>query len=418
MRNFLSGLLAATVLVAGAAAAQSAPTPTPAQQQHATQLLESAPLADGHNDWAFALRLAYGAEGAKTAPLDIPAAVTFPDGTRLSGQTSIPWLRAGHVGIQLWSVFVPARLAPAEAVRQSFEQIAIANSFASRDPAVFRMVTTAAAARAAWQHGQIAGLLAMEGAHQVADDIATLRRAYAAGVRSLTLAHSRPTQLFDSATAPPRWHGMAPKGAAFIAEMNRLGMLVDLAHVSPEVMTQVLDVTRAPVIFSHSSAKALTNHPRNVPDAVLRRLRQNGGIVMVAFVPAFVDQARADWERARAEAGAGLADDAARKAARDAFDASHPRPVSTLAMVADHIDHIAQVAGHAHVGIGSDYDGVTDMPAGLENVSRYPALFAELVRRGWSDADLQRLAGGNFLRVLTQVEAVAARLQQQAATQP
>lgn len=412
-------LLAGALLAASLAAAQAqAAAPTAAQQAHATQLLQAAPLVDGHNDWAFALRLADGPDGARTASLDQPAAITLADGTRLTGQTSVPWLKAGRVGIQLWSVFVPARLAPDEAVRQSFEQIAIVRSFARRDPALFRMVTTAAEARAAWRQGQIAGLLAMEGAHQVADDIPTLRRAYAAGVRSLTLAHSRPTALFDSATAPPRWHGMAPAGAAFIAEMNRLGMLVDLAHVSPDVMNQVLDVTRAPVIFSHSSARALTDHPRNVPDEVLRRLRANGGVVMVTFVPAFIDQARADWERARDAAVAGITGADARAAALARHDAAHPRPVSTLQMVADHIDHVARVAGHAHVGIGSDYDGTTDMPAGLENVSCYPALFAELVRRGWSDADLRQLAGGNFLRVLEQVETVAARLPQSADPRP
>lgn len=414
MRNLLRAavVLAATAGLAAANAQTGAQTPAADPLAHAKALLRAAPLIDGHNDWAFALRLAYGPQGALTADLDHPASATLPDGTKLSGQTSMPWLEQGLLGGQLWSVFVPTRLAPAEAVRQSFEEIAIVRSFVARNPAHLQLVTTAAEAEQAWRNGRIFGLLAMEGAHQVADDIPTLRRAYAAGVRSLTLAHSQPNSLFDSATAPPRWHGMAPGGAAFIAEMNRLGILVDLAHVSVDVMNQALDVTRAPVIISHSAAKALTNHPRNVPDEVLKRLRSNGGVIMVAFVPAFIDQARADWEAARGKALAGISDPAARSAAARQFDAANPRPVTTLAMVADHIDHIARVAGHAHVGIGSDYDGVTDMPQGLENVSHYPDLFAELVRRGWTDADLKLLAGGNFLRVLRATEAVAARLQQ------
>jgi membrane dipeptidase len=225
----------------------------------------------------------------------------------------------------------------------------------------------------------------------------------------MTLSHSRPTLLFDSATADPRHNGMAPAAREIIAEMNRLGVLVDLSHVSPAVMHQVLDITKAPVIFSHSSAKAVTNHPRNVPDDVLQRLKANGGIVMITFVPAFIDQRRADWQlrrdAQRLVAGQGEAGAAAMKA----WDEANPRPMSTLAQVADHIDHAAHIAGPDHIGIGGDYDGIPDLPKGLENVSTYPALFAELARRGWTDENLRKLAGENFLRVMRANEAVAQR---------
>lgn len=406
MRKILFSLLLATATATVARPAAAPETP----EARAQRVLGEAPLTDGHNDWPFALRSAYGIEGAKTADLDRPASITRPDGTVMTGHTSVPWLRQGRLGIQLWSVFVPADLPPAEAVKMTFEQIDIAKSFPARRPDAFTFVTTAAQAEKAWKSGRIASFVAMEGAHQVADDIATLHRAYAAGARSMTLAHSRPTALFDSATAPPRHNGMAPGGAAMIAEMNRMGMLVDLSHVSPAVMHAVLDVTKAPVIFSHSGAKALTNHPRDVPDDVLVRVKQNGGLVMATFVPAFVNQALLDWQAKRDGAQREAGTTAGTAEHMKAWDAANPRPVTTLAMVADHIDHIARVAGHDHVGIGGDFDGVPELPVGLENVSKYPALFAELVRRGWSDADLRKLAGENFLRVLKANEAVAKKL--------
>jgi membrane dipeptidase len=392
-----------------ASAPQAAPAQTP--EQRAERVLATVPLADGHNDWPYALRMAFGVEGALKADLTQPAigqsASMFATGGVTRGHTSIPLIRKGRLGLQLWSVYVPASLAPDEAVKQTFEQIEIARSFAIRHPEAFANVTTADEAERAWKAGRLPGILALEGAHQVADDIAVLRRAHAAGVRSMTLSHSQPTRLFDSATADPRHNGIATGAAEMIAEMNRLGVLVDLSHVSPTVMNAVLDITRAPVIFSHSSAKAVTNHPRNVPDDVLKRLKANGGIVMITFVPAFIDQARADWQTRR-QAQQLVAGQGAEGAARiEAWDAENPRPVSTLAMVADHIDHAAKVAGHDHVGLGGDFDGVPDLPVGLGDVSTYPALFAELARRGWSDADLRKLAGLNFLRVLRANEKVA-----------
>jgi membrane dipeptidase len=405
-----SALLAAAFAPACAQAAGPAPTP----EKRVDRLLQSVPLADGHNDWPYALRQAHGVEGALTADLHKPvvgkSASQFASGGVTTGHTSIPLLRKGRMGLQLWSVYVPATLSADEAVTQTFEQIGIARSFAVRHPDIFANVTTAAQAERAWKTGRIAGLLAMEGAHQVADDIPTLRRAHAAGVRSMTLSHSRPTLLFDSATADPKHNGISAGAPAMIAEMNRLGVLVDLSHVSPAAMNAVLDITRAPVIFSHSSAKAVTAHPRNVPDDVLRRLTANGGLVMITFVPAFIDQARADWEvRRQAQrmvAGQGAEGDA--RMAR--WESDNPRPRSTLAMVADHVDHAARVAGHDHVGLGGDFDGVPDLPVGLEDVSTYPALLTELARRGWTDANLKKLAGLNFLRVLRANEKVAQQL--------
>lgn len=408
MRMILSAALLVTAACAQAQPAKPAETP----EARAQRILTEAPLADGHNDWPYALRMAYGVEGAKTADLTVPVSVKSSSAFATSaapvrGHTSIPWLREGRMGIQLWSVYVPAGLAPAEAVKQTFEQIDIAKSFPARHPETFTLALTAAEAEKAWKSGRIASMIGMEGAHQVADDIPTLRRAFEAGARAMTLSHSKPTLLFDSATADPMHNGMAPGGAAMIAEMNRLGMLVDLSHVSPTTMNAVLDVAKSPIIFSHSSAKAVTNHPRNVPDDVLKRMPANGGLVMVTFVPAFIDQARTDWQ-IRRDAQRLVAGQGAEGNAKMAqWDAENPRPVSTLAMVANHIDHIAKVAGPDHVGLGGDFDGVPDLPAGLENVSTYPALFAELIRRGWTDENLRKLAGENFLRVLKANEANA-----------
>lgn len=406
----LAASLAPACAQATGPASDSALTP----DQRVERLLRQVPVADGHNDWPYALRLAYGVDGAKTADLTQPATAkstsAFATGEATRGHTSIPLIRKGHLGLQLWSVYVPASLSPDEAVRQTFEQIAIARSFAERHPEAFANVTTAAEAERAMKAGRLAGFVAMEGAHQIADDIPTLRRAHAAGVRAMTLSHSQPTLLFDSATSDPKHNGIAPGAPAMIAEMNRLGVLVDLSHVSPAAMNAVLDITRAPVIFSHSSAKALTSHPRNVPDEVLQRLKANGGIVMITFVPAFISQARADWE-IRRQAQRMIAGQGAEAEARmKQWDTANPRPQSTLGMVADHVEHAARVAGHDHVGLGGDFDGVPDLPAGLEDVSTYPALLAELARRGWSDENLKKLAGLNFLRVLRANERVALQL--------
>lgn len=405
-------LFAGTALLAAACAQAQSAKPAADPGARVEQLLKAAPVADGHNDWPYALRLAYGLEGAKTADLEKPVTVVstsaFATGEPTVGHTSIPWIRKGHLGYQLWSVYVPANLGPDEAVKQTFEQIAIAKSFAERRPDVFANVLTADDAVKAVKAGKLAGFVAIEGANQVNDDIDTLRKAYAAGVRSMTLSHSKNTRLFDSSTDTPLHNGISKEAPAFIAEMNRLGMLVDLSHVSAAVMNQVLDITKSPVIFSHSSAKALANVPRNVPDDVLKRMPANGGIVMVSFVPQFTNQARVDWQEKRDAAAKAAGPNSAE--AMKAWDAANPRPVTTIAMVADHVDHVARIAGHDHVGLGGDFDGVPDLPEGLENVSTYPALFAELARRGWSDADLKKLSSENFLRVLRANEKVAKQL--------
>lgn len=402
--------LAPGIARAGQASAPTGTTPagtTPGAV--AARVLMSVPLVDGHNDWPWALRTAYGVKGAMTADLAAdPSARTPP------GHTSIPWLRQGMMGAQIWSVYVPASYDRREATAATFEQIGIVKSMVARYPETFELVTTAAGLEAAFRRGRIASLIGIEGANQIGDDIETLRRAAREGVRAMTLTHSRTTTLFDSATGDVKFNGMAPAARAFIAEMNRLGVLVDLSHVSPAVMHQVLDVTAAPVIFSHSSARAITDHPRNVPDDVLARLPANGGIVMVTFVPAFVDKARADWQARRQAQALVAGQGEAGKAAMAAWEKANPKPVTTLAMVADHVAHVARVAGHAHVGIGGDYDGVDDLPQGLETVATYPALFAELARRGWTEKQLRQLAGENFLRVLRANEKVAARLQAQA----
>lgn len=397
MKTLLPAALLAAVLISTSA---SAATP----EQRAAAVLKSTPLIDGHNDWPGVIRAIGGPTGGATVDLSADPTIRKPP-----GHTSIPLLRQGQVGAQIWSAYVSMALPPEEAVKQTFEQIAIIRTFVARHPETFTFVTTARDLEKAFKAGKIASLIGLEGAHQINDDITLLRKAHAQGVRSMTLTHSRPSALFDSATADPKHNGIAPGGEALIAEMNKLGILVDISHVSPAVMHRALDITKSPVIFSHSSAKAITNHPRNVPDDVLARLKQNGGIVMITFVPSFIDQARANWQvrrdAQRLVAGTGPAGDEKMKA----WDTANPRPISTLSMVADHIDHAAKIAGHNHIGIGGDYDGIPDLPRGLETVATYPALFAELARRGWTDANLKKLAGQNFLRVLKANEAVAAR---------
>ncbi len=269
--------------------------------------------------------------------------------------------------------------------------------------------------------GRIACLIGIEGGHQIDDSLPVLRQMYALGARYMTLTHTKDTAWADSATDDPEHHGLTPFGRAVVGEMNRLGMLVDLSHVSPDTMRAALQASRAPVIFSHSGARALVDHPRDVPDDVLRLLARNGGVVMVNFYPGYVSQARASWdadaaaESARLNAppysGLYVGQPERAKAAMAAWKKAHPAPVVTVADVADHIDHIRQVAGVDHVGLGSDFDGIPDTPTGLEGVDRFPAVLVELARRGWSDEDLAKLAGGNVLRVMRDAEAVATGLQ-------
>ena len=364
--------------------------------------LASAPLLDGHNDLLWELRCQAGYDLDR---LDIRQAVP-------SLQTDLPRLRAGGVGAQFWSVYAPSDLPGDAAVLTTLEQLDAWRAVLERYPDRLQKALGADDVERAVRGGRIASLAGMEGGHCIGGSLGALRAFYALGARYLTLTHNDNTSWADSATDEPRHHGLSPFGEDVVAEMNRIGMAVDLSHVAVTTMHATLGVTRAPVLFSHSSARALCDHPRNVPDDVLGRLHGNGGVCMVTFVPGFVSQPIADlWREAAAlEQGwiAQLPDDRQEVTRRvRAWRAAHPYPPATLQQVADHIDHVRDVAGVAHVGIGGDFDGCPEMPVGLHDVSCYPALFAELRRRHWNRGDLRALAGGNALRVLRAVRQVA-----------
>jgi membrane dipeptidase len=373
--------------------------------EHARAVLARHPVIDGHNDLPWAIR------ESTTAPRDVLA---YDLRRRTAGATDLERLRQGHVGGQFWSVYVPYELVSAST---ELEQIDIARRIVERYPEALAFASSADEVERAMRSGRVASLFGMEGGHAIENSLGALRAYYALGVRYMTLTHGKTLDWADSATDEARHGGLTPFGEEVVREMNRLGMLVDLSHVSPDTMDDALRVSEAPVIFSHSSARALCDHPRNVPDAVLGRLKANGGVVMVTFVSAFVsnDYARASmplWKEYD-EREKGLEDAAARQRLRQEMKARMPAIKVTIGQVADHVEHVRQVAGVEHVGLGGDYDGNDAWPEGLEDVSGYPRLFAELVRRGWSDEDLARLANGNILRVMRQAEAVARRLQQE-----
>jgi membrane dipeptidase len=384
------------------------------------RVLATTPLIDAHNDLPWELR---DRSKGRLASIDLQSDTSklpVPEGGAPL-MTDIPRLRAGRVGGQFWSVWVPTELQGNDAVQATLEQIDLVKRMVAAYPADFQMAYTAADVRRIHRAGKIASLIGVEGGHQVNNSLATLRTLYDLGARYMTLTHTRNTDWVDSATDTPVHHGLTPFGAEVVREMNRLGMLVDLSHVSPEAMKAVLAVSEAPVIFSHSSARAINSHPRNVPDDVLSRVAENGGVVMVNFYPAYVSEAANHWEADYAAeqtrynsppyAGLYIGQPERAKAALDAWEKAHPKPVVTLSEVADHIEHIRRIAGIDHVGIGSDFDGIPEGPRGLEAVDRYPALLEEMMRRGWSDADVAKLAGLNMLRVMQQAEHVAARLQ-------
>jgi membrane dipeptidase len=377
--------------------------------EHARAFLKQHPLIDGHNDLPEVIR-------EKGKP---PRDVAAYDLTRpTAGDTDIARLRAGGVGGQFWSVYIPSspEVGKKGFARIQLEQIDIALRVIERYPDDLALALTADDVERAMAAGKIASLLGMEGGHAIENSLGALRDFYRLGVRYMTLTHFNSNDWADSATEPSRHGGLTKFGEEVVREMNRLGMLVDISHVSADTMNDALDVTAAPVIFSHSTALALTPSPRNVPDAVLTRMRQNGGVVMVNFISQFTVQGEAHqrWQEAFArETGAKLVDtDYDEKLTK--FTAAHPEPRATIKDVADHVEHVRDVAGIDHVGIGADFFGEpTWMAAGLEDVSRYPELFAELIRRGWSDADLEKLARGNVLRTLRGAEQVAARLQKE-----
>ena len=368
----------------------------------ARDLLRRFPIMDGHNDLAWALR---EIAGRSQDPVDLAAPVA-------GIHTDLPRLASGGVGAQFWSVYVPAELAGEAAVIATIEQIDLVREMIRRYPAALEIALTAADVEWILATGKVASLLGAEGGHSIACSLGVLRALHAIGVRYLTLTHNRNVPGADSATDEPAAGGLTAFGREVVGEMQRLGMLVDLSHVSPATMRDAFDAAQAPVIFSHSSARALCDHPRNVPDDMLARLPGNGGVCMVTFVPAFVSQLCRDWNlEFTAELGRrGLdhEDMAARKQLLPEWEAGHPRPVATLSQVADHVDHVREVAGIDHVGIGGDYDGTDQLPDGLRDVSCYPALIAELLDRGWSEADCGQLASGNILRVMHEAQAAAA----------
>jgi membrane dipeptidase len=369
----------------------------------AREVLSRYPVFDGHNDLAWAIRRA-------DRPLDVAAYDLYD---RTPGHTDIARLKDGMVGAQFWSVYIPGEIADSGFARVQLEQVDVARQFIAMYPEL-ELTETAEEVETAMASGQIASMLGLEGGHAIENSISALRIYFDLGVRYMTLTHNVTLDWADAASDEARHGGLTGFGEEVVGEMNRLGMLVDLSHVSPATMSDALDVSLAPVIFSHSSARALTDHVRNVPDSILARLPENGGVVMVTFVTSFVSEPLRSWY---------VAGDSIRRAARDRgaseadvdqttaeFEADHPRPVATVSDVADHIEHVRAVAGIDHVGIGADYDGISSTPEGLEDVSAYPVLIAELLDRGWTDTELGQLTNGNILRVLRQAEEVAQRL--------
>jgi membrane dipeptidase len=376
---------AALLLLAGAAA----PLAGQAADPHlalARRVLRTTPLVDGHNDLPWRIREDSVLHG------DVDG---YDLRKRTPGHTDLARLRKGMVGAQFWSIYIPGDIRDSGYARVQLEQFDIARRAVARYPEVLQLVTTSAGIRSAFAAGRIGSLLGLEGGHAIENSLGALRMYYEMGGRYMTLTHNVTLDWADAALDSARHGGLTRFGEEVVREMNRLGMLVDLSHVSPGTMSDALNVTEAPVIFSHSNARALVDHRRNVPDSILARLPKNGGVVMVTFVNSFISAALKAWE----DSGA-----AVRKG---------PRPRVTIRDVADHIDHIRRVAGVNHIGIGSDFDGITETIEGLEDVSTFPALFAELARRGWKEAELRKLAGENMLRAMGQAERAAARIRRE-----
>lgn len=378
----------------------------------ANAALEAAPVWDGHNDVPIQLR---DRLHNQLEDFDFVDTLHAPQGTfgDRAMHTDIARLRAGKVAAQFWSVYVPASLTGAESVQMTMEQIDVTKRLVARYPADLALALTADDVEAAIASGRIASLMGMEGGHSIGSSLAVLRQMYELGARYMTLTHSKNTRWADSANDTPEHFGLTDFGKDVVREMNRIGMLVDLSHVSEETMHDALDVSEAPVIFSHSSARAINGHARNVPDSVLLRLKQNGGIIMVMAYPAYLNEQLRYWvaeqraEKTRQETlWPGQPEQVAHAIA--SWEAAHPMPVATISDLADHIDHIRQVAGVEHIGIGGDYDGMQSGPQGMEDVSGYPALFTELARRGYSQAELEMIAMRNMLRVLRDAERYAA----------
>jgi len=392
-------------------ASLSAQTDRDEYRQQAIEILESVPLFDGHNDAPYQYR---NRVGYKFSELD------FYDTTQLENpmHTDIPRLKEGRVGAQWWSVYVPAGIPEDEAVKRTMEQIDFVYRMAEKYPDEFEMAYTADDVERIFAEGKIASLIGMEGGHSISNSLATLRMFYDLGARYMTITHSRTLDWADAAGDEPLHDGLSEFGEEVIREMNRLGMAVDLSHVTPATMKHAIEVSEAPVMFSHSNARAISNHPRNVPDDVLALLPEKDGLVMVTFVESFTSEELRQWYaersgyRAKIESlYAGQPDIISEM--MDEWTEENEMPKSTLEQVADHIDHIRDQVGVDHIGIGGDYDGVSSLPTGLEDVSTYPDLFAELLKRGYSEEELRKIAGENMLRVMRGIEATAERLQQE-----
>ena len=383
------------------------PPPDAATLRRVDRLLAANRVIDGHNDLPWEIRKNYEAKVEAVDLTKDTATLPFPL------QTDIPRLRKGHVGAQFWSVWIPADTLGPRAVEMTLEEIDIVRRFVAANPGVFEMAGSSADIARIEKAGRIASLIGVEGGHQIDGRLSVLRRYYDLGARYMTLTHTQSLAWADASTDAPRANGLTPFGQQVVAEMNRIGMIVDISHVSDATMAAVLGATRAPVMASHSSARAIDDAPRNIPDDLLAKVGANGGVVMVNFYPSFVSQAWRDWDKARTDYAKSVGASAETYGANApapllAWEATHPAPRVTSATVADHVDHIAKIAGRGSVGIGSDYDGIGGTsPADMTGVDGYPALFAELARRGWSDADLAGLARGNILRVMARVEAVS-----------
>jgi membrane dipeptidase len=385
-------VLAVSIPSGGATAQQSD------YRAQALRILRGVPLVDGHNDLPDAIRERGGLDS-------VDIGVSQP---RL--HTDLARMREGGLTAQFWAAYVPVTTMgqqPGPAV-YALEQIALVHRLCQRYPA-FAPALTAAEVERNFRGGKMSCLIGVEGGHAIENSVGVLQAFYDLGVRYMTLTHWRTTDWADAATDTARWGGLSPLGVKVIAEMNRLGMLIDLSHVSDGTMSDALRLSRAPVIFSHSSARALSNHVRNVPDSILKLMAANGGIVMVNFNPAFVSEPVRLHEAQRDALAAAMksqgADSAAIADTVKAWNARAPR--ATLVQVADHIDYIRKVAGVDHVGLGSDFDGITAVPQGLEDVSKFPDLLAELLRRGWKEPEIVKLVSGNVLRVLKEAEGVA-----------